>query len=69
MFWDSCVFNAIGENKKGRKKKGSVVIVGLVACFLFICKQASDSELDCPPCSDKRIAVEIPSLARKNEML
>lgn len=52
-----------------KKKKVSVVIVGLVACLLFICKQASDSELACPPRNDKRMAVEIPSLGRKNEML
>lgn len=62
MFGDSCVLNAIEEGKKKKKKWAWW-------CFLFICKQASDSELACPPCNDKRIAVEIPSLARKNEML
>lgn len=51
-----------------KKKKWALRFWGLVACFLFICKQASDRELACPPRDDKRVAVEISSLGGKNEM-
>lgn len=48
MFWDSCVFNAIGlEEEGGQKKEASMVILG--ACGLFSIslesKQATESSL------------------------